>query len=124
MSNRQIVSHPFDRVRLGECPGWFVGEALRERDVTQVEFARSARLSAKHVNQVIKGKVRITPEFALLLEEALDGGDPTVVDSAPSAEWWCALQAKYDLAQLRANTMTLAERLRADPAVKFWGDGG
>lgn len=118
-SNSQEVSDdPFDRVkRTG--PGPFVAYALRERGLRQVDFARAARLSAKHVNQVVRGKVRISPEFALLLEEALDG-DP----GPPSAEYWLALQATYDLAQLRANTMTLAERLRADPAVKFWGDGG
>ena len=110
---------PFDVVQeIG--PGPFLREALREQEVTQVSFARAAGLSAKHVNQVIKGKVRISPDFALRLEEALSGFPPDPI--APSAEWWLALQAKYDLTQLRANTMTLAERLRADPAVKFWKD--
>jgi len=93
-----MTEDPFDRVQL-LGPGVLVEEVLREAGVTQASFARAARLSQKHISRVINGHASITPEFALLLEEAL--GWP----ECPSAEYWCALQAKYDLAALRANTV-------------------
>lgn len=78
-------------------PDWAVhpGETLEEllalRGWSQAEFARTAGLTAKHVNQIIKGKAGIGPNAALALEAA----------THVSAEFWARLQAQYDVAVAR-----------------------
>lgn len=76
-------------------PGETLDEELKERDIPQANLARATGYSAKQINLIVKGKARISPEFALALEESLGG---------PSAEFWCNLQAQHDLAVLRRNT--------------------
>jgi len=51
-------------------PGDTLTEVLDELGMTQMDLARRTGLSAKHVNQVVKGLVGLTPETALLLEKA------------------------------------------------------
>ena len=86
--------------RLDEHPGEILVELLKERDLKQTDLCRATGYSPKHINQIIQGKVGITPEFALCLEESLDN---------PSAEFWCRAQCDYDLWILRSNTMEEAD---------------
>jgi HTH-type transcriptional regulator/antitoxin HigA len=51
-------------------PGDTLSEVLDDLGMTQTELARRTGLSTKHINQIIRGQVGITPETALLLEKA------------------------------------------------------
>ena len=66
-------------------PGDTLQELLDERGLTQHELATRADLSTKHINQLIKGAVALTPETALRLERAL--GTPAHV--------WNNLESAY-----------------------------
>ncbi len=79
-------------------PGEFIREELEERGWTQEVLAEVLGLSHRLVNEVVKGKRRITPETARALGEAFGTG-PVV---------WMNLQ----------NTYSLSKLLRTDDAVK------
>lgn len=49
-------------------PGETLVEVIAERGMTQAELAARTGLSAKHINQIVKGIAPITPDTALLLE--------------------------------------------------------
>ena len=51
-------------------PGDTLVEVLEERGMTQAELAARTGLSAKHINQIAKGRASITTETSLLLERA------------------------------------------------------
>ena len=74
-------------------PGEILEEALAERQMSQAEFARRMDLSAKHVNQIIKGKAGYSADVALGMERVL----------GINAVFWLNLQANYqtDLARQR-----------------------
>jgi addiction module HigA family antidote len=74
-------------------PGEILREALAERHITQRAFARTIGRSNKMVNQLLGGRVALTPRTALLLEEHL----------GISARFWLALEAQYQLTYLRAS---------------------
>lgn len=83
-------------------PGETLVEWLDREEMSQVEFARRARLTPKHITQVVKGKVGISPEVALAFER---------VTSMP-ARYWTQLDANYQTAKQRQNEETLLlERL-------------
>lgn len=67
------------------APGEILQIELDARGLTQAELASRTNLSAKHVNQVIKGGATLSPDMALRLERAL--GIPSYV--------WNALEANY-----------------------------
>jgi HTH-type transcriptional regulator/antitoxin HigA len=50
------------------APGDTLEEVLEAMGMTQAELAKRTGLSAKHVNQIIKGVAPITPDTSLLLE--------------------------------------------------------
>ena len=77
-----------DPVHPGE---WLFGAFLQEYDVSQNALARAMGVSARRVNEIVKGRRAITAESALLLEDAT--GIP--------ATQWMALQAEYELALAR-----------------------
>ena len=52
-------------------PGELLAEVLEERGLRQSELAGRTGLSAKHINQIIKKSVGISPDVAILLERAL-----------------------------------------------------
>jgi HTH-type transcriptional regulator / antitoxin HigA len=81
-------------------PGETLQEWLDREDMPQTEFARRTSLTPKHINQVIKGGVGISPEVALAFER---------VTSIP-ARYWTQLDANYQTAKQRAAE---AEALRA-----------
>lgn len=74
-------------------PGETLVEWLDREEMSQVEFARRARLTPKHITQVVKGKVGISPEVALAFER---------VTSMP-ARYWTQLDANYQTARQRLN---------------------
>lgn len=78
---------PAELVPAGET----LNEWLDREDMTQVEFAKRTRLTPKHVNQVVKGNVGISPEVALAFER---------VTSIP-ARYWTQLDANYQTARHR-----------------------
>lgn len=90
----------------GFVPDWAVppGELLKAeldaRHMTQADLAARAGLSAKHVNQVVKGVVPLSPEVALLLERTLD---------VPSRLWNAAEAGYRDQITRRTAAQALAE---------------
>lgn len=70
-------------------PGETLAEWLDRHDMTQVQFARRTSLTPKHINQVLKGSVGISPEVALAFER---------VTSIP-ARFWTQLEANYQTAK-------------------------
>ena len=76
-------------------PGETLLEALEEAGITQVELARRAELSPKHVNRLANGHAALTPAVAVKLERVL--GIPS--------QFWNAREANY-----QARLVRLAER--------------
>jgi addiction module HigA family antidote len=72
-------------------PGETLRELLEEKDMTQRELAERVGLSAKHVNQLIHGLVRLTPDVAESLERVV--GTP--------ARIWNRLEADYQSTRAR-----------------------
>jgi HTH-type transcriptional regulator/antitoxin HigA len=66
-------------------PGDTLTEVLDELGMTQTELARRTGLSTKHVNQIVRAAVGLTPETALLFEKA----------TGVSAAVWNRLEVTY-----------------------------
>ncbi|HJM76604.1 MAG TPA: HigA family addiction module antitoxin [Dehalococcoidia bacterium] len=69
------------------------GEIIREEflapsGLTQVELAKHIGVPVQRITEIVRGKRRITPETAWLLEQAF----------ATTPELWVNLQTSYDLA--------------------------
>ena len=67
------------------APGETLEEVLADREMNQVELATRTGRPVKTINEIIKGKVAITPETALQFERAL--GVP--------ASFWNNLEKNY-----------------------------
>ena len=74
-------------------PGATIKEQLRERNLTQKEFAVRMDMSEKHICNLIKGDVILTPDVAIRLEIVL--GIP--------AKFWNNLEAIYREKKLKAD---------------------
>jgi len=63
----------FDQYRPTEVspPGETLEELLRERKLPQRRLAPLLGISAKHLNEIVKGKAQLTPQLALKLENVL-----------------------------------------------------
>ena len=83
-------------------PGEFVREELEERGWTQDVLADVLGLSHRLVNEIIKGKRRITPETARALGEAFGTG-PVV---------WMNLQSTYSLSKVMRTDDAVRRRSR------------
>jgi len=66
-------------------PGATIADLLEERGMTQVDLANRTGLSAKHINQLLKGKATISEETALKLEQVLGS----------TARFWLNLESQY-----------------------------
>ena len=66
-------------------PGATIKEQLEDRELSQKEFAARMGMSEKHISNLIRGSVRLTPEVAMRLEMVL--GIP--------ARFWNNLEAIY-----------------------------
>lgn len=82
-------------------PGETLVEVIAERGMTQAELAARTGLSAKHINQIVKGIAPITPDTALLLEST----------TGVSARVWSNLEIAYREHESRVEQ---AARLQAD----------
>ncbi len=80
--------------RLVSPPGGTLQDVLDERGMAQNELAERTGLTPKAINEIIKGKMAITPATALKLERAL----------GIAAEFWLAREQHYQewLARQRA----------------------
>jgi plasmid maintenance system antidote protein VapI len=47
-------------------------EVLSDLNITQVELARQARYTPKHISHAMRGKTRMSAEFAVRVQAALD----------------------------------------------------
>lgn len=87
-SGDDLAYEPAELVPAGET----LAEWLDREGMTQAQFARRTGLTPKHINQVVKGGVGISPEVALAFER---------VTSIP-ARYWSQLDANYQTARHRA----------------------
>ena len=74
--SRSIIATP---------PGATIKEQLKDRGMSQKEFAARMDMSEKHISKLINGEVQLTPEVAVRLEMVL--GVP--------AKFWNNLEAIY-----------------------------
>ena len=78
--------------RIATSPGIILlEEFLRPLELTQSAFARHIGVSARRINDVVRGKSAISPELAQLFSAAL-GTTP---------EFWMNAQSLYDLSTHR-----------------------
>jgi addiction module HigA family antidote len=82
---------------LATPPGELLAEELAARGMTQSQLARQMARPLQVVNEIVRGKKRVTGETALQLAEAL----------GTSAELWMRLESDYEL-----NKARLARQLR------------
>lgn len=66
-------------------PGETLEELLQELDMSQVELAKRTGLTAKTINEIVRGKSSITPETAIKLS----------VVFGTSTEFWNSLERQY-----------------------------
>jgi addiction module HigA family antidote len=81
-------------------PGEVLAEELAARGLTQSRLARLMRRPLQAINEIVRGRKRITGATALGLADAL----------GTSAEFWIRLEADYEL-----NKARLARRRSAPP---------
>jgi HTH-type transcriptional regulator/antitoxin HigA len=67
------------------APGETILDLLDEREMTQADLAQRLGVSAKHVNQIVKGSAPISSDVALGLEKVLGG----------SVSFWVTREALY-----------------------------
>ncbi len=85
-------------------PGDTIEDLLEERNWTQAELAKRTGFTAKHVNELVKGKAALTPDAAGRLSSVL--GAPV--------EFWLVREAKYQAALERQR------REEIEPDEKSW----
>ena len=105
--SRSIIATP---------PGATIKEQLKDRGMSQKEFAARMDMSEKHISKLINGEVQLTPEVAIRLEFVL--GVP--------AKFWNNLEAIYREKIIKAeaeNTMDkdeeIAKKLPYNEMAKF-----
>jgi len=73
-------------------PGIVLNEVyMSEMGLNQTRLAELCNCSPRKINEIVNGKRAISPEFALVLEDAL----------GTTAEMWVRMQAEYDLWEAR-----------------------
>ncbi|WP_028668865.1 HigA family addiction module antitoxin [Runella zeae] len=84
-------------------PGLHLKEALLQKGIKQNEIAAETGIQASQLNEILKGKRSITPDFAILLGAVLNM-DP---------EFWNNLQAQYnlDIAKIEKNVQEKVEAI-------------
>jgi HTH-type transcriptional regulator/antitoxin HigA len=75
-------------------PGEIILAELKAKGLTQAEFALRTSLSAKHINQLIKGITTLSPDVAVTLERTLD----------MSVDFWLKAEASWRSRQVRTNS--------------------
>lgn len=72
-------------------PSEILKDILEDREISQKNLADRLGISAKHMNELLKGQVSFTPAMALKLEFVLD----------TPAQTWLKLQSNYDIIKSR-----------------------
>lgn len=92
------------------APGGLIQRELEAAGFSQADVAARANLSAKHLNQLVRGHVPLTPEVAVALERVL----------GVSTDLWLRMDATWQALRLRqegeAELATRADWLRNFPA--------
>ncbi len=91
-------------------PGLHLREELTVRGIKQNELAAETSILPSQLNEILKGKRPITPDFAILLGAALN----------QQPERWNTLQANYDLdvARIQQGVQEKIETIRTWQAIK------
>lgn len=81
-------------------PGHILGEELKERGISQKEFARRIGMQPSHLSALIHGMRNFTPAVAAKVESGLEG---------ISADFWMRMQKSYirDIQRIKGNTSHL-----------------
>lgn len=79
-------------------PGELLAEELEERGMSQRALAQKIGRPVQAINEICRGRKRITAETALALQDAL----------GISAHVWLGLQVQYDLVQANNARQRLA----------------
>ena len=91
------------RKRMPTSPGEMLSEGfLKPMGLTQAAFAEHLGVPVQRVNEIIKGKRRVTAETAWLFSQALK----------TTPEFWLSAQAAYDLAVERQKGVRRVPALR------------
>lgn len=80
-------------------PGEILEETLDARGLTRKDAASRCGISAKHLNQILRGKASVMPDLAISLERVL----------GVAADVWTTLQCQYELHQARAGAFRETE---------------
>jgi addiction module HigA family antidote len=83
-------------------PGEFLADELRARKIKQKDLAEKIKMNGTILNEIIKGKRRISIPLALKLERAL----------GISAETWLNLQQRYEKQIAHQKTKVLLSKLK------------
>lgn len=78
---------PFRAVTVGEI----LSEELKARGIKQKDFAVQSGVNVSVLNEILKGKRSVNPEYAFAFERVL---------GIPASDW-LAMQAEYDLTVIR-----------------------
>lgn len=89
-------------------PGEHIKEELEARGLNQQFLVEKTGMSKSEISLLVHGHRNITPEIAVLLEDALG------ID----AELWMNLQVKYDLDLVRKKATLAVKRSTLSPAKK------
>jgi HTH-type transcriptional regulator / antitoxin HigA len=75
-------------------PGELILAELKARGITQAEFALRTSLSAKHINQLVKGITSLSPDVAIALERTLN----------IPADFWLKTEAAWRAQQIQTDS--------------------
>lgn len=70
-------------------PWWYLGDLLREKEMTQKQLAFLVKKKVSEINELIKGKRKITIQWDYLLSQALE----------TPRKYWILQQLEYDYEQ-------------------------
>jgi HTH-type transcriptional regulator/antitoxin HigA len=82
------------------APGEFIKDALEHRGWTQIDLSEVIGRTTRHVNEIINGKVGITPRTARELAAAFD----------TTPEFWLNLENQYQLSRSEADDASVSRR--------------
>lgn len=83
-------------------PGDFIKEALEARGWTQLDLADIIGRTPRHVNELVNGKLGVTPRTAIELGAAFD----------TSPEFWLNLDNQHQLSKAEANDKAVSRRAK------------
>lgn len=91
-----------------QCPGDYIKRELKQRGITQKDFALLMKMSQSNLTELLHGKRRITPLVAQRLETTLD---------IPK-DVWLKLQSDYDERQKEKQDLSAVQISSIDDLTK------